>query len=127
MLNLILSNLCNVGIAVALLIVAWLANFALSLYYNITLLKENWDRKKFLVGAGKLLSVCIGIALLTVAITALPEFFTRMGIEFPAGATDTVNIIVLITMFAVTAYKYITDAIETLKNILNYGGEEEDA
>ena len=38
MLNLILSNLCNVGVAVALLIVAWLANFALSLYYNITLL-----------------------------------------------------------------------------------------
>ena len=127
MLNLILSNLCNVGVAVALLIVAWLANFSLSLYYNITLLKENWDRKKFLVGTGKLLSVCIGIALLTVAITALPVFFARMGIELPAGASDTVNIIVLITMFAVTAYKYITDAIETLKNILNYGGEEEDA
>ena len=127
MLNLILSNLCNVGVAVALLIVAWLANFSLSLYYNITLLKENWDRKKFLFGAGKLLSVCIGIALLTVAITALPEFFARMGIELPAGAADTVNIIVLITMFAVTAYKYMTDAIETLKNILNYGGEEEDA
>lgn len=127
MLNLILSNLCNVGVAVALLIVAWLANFALSSYYNITLLRTNWDRKKFLTGAGKLLSVCIGIALLTVAMTALPEFFTRMGIELPAGATDTVNIIVIVTMFTVTAYKYITDAIETLKNILNYGGEEEDA
>lgn len=127
MINIILTNLSHVGIAIALLAVAWLANFALSLYYNISVLQENWNRKKFITGAARLGAVCIGIALLTVVITALPVFFDYVGINLPDGTTDAVNIIVIITLFAYTAIKYVKDAVDTLKGILNYGGGENNA
>lgn len=120
MLELLLSNLIYIGLAMALLAVVWLSNFVLSLYYNIKLLSEPFDVKRVKSGILKLLSTIIGTGLLVVAITFVPIYLNAVGVEIAKDFTQFFSILTIVAIFTKSIYFYIKQAYDTLNGILDF-------
>ena len=122
MLELLLSNLIYIGLAMGLLAVCWLANFVLSLFYNVKLLSEPFDIKRIKSGILKLLSTIIGTGLLVVAITFVPIYLNVVGVEIAEDFTQFFSILTIVAIFTRSIYFYIKQAYETLNGILDFKG-----
>ena len=79
MFNALLENLTNIGWAMLIFLCAYLANVAFSLWYNIKIRKEDFDREKLIASGLKILVFVVGLTLLCTAITALPIFANEVG------------------------------------------------
>lgn len=77
MFNALLENLTNIGWAMLIFLCAYLANVAFSLWYNIKIRKEDFDREKLIASGLKILVFVVGLTLLCTAITALPILQTK--------------------------------------------------
>lgn len=117
--EILLSNLTNVGFAVLLFIISYIANISLSLFYNVKINNEGFDKTKLITGLIKMFSVALGVALLAITITLLPIFLNHIGINIQEGFIESFSIITIISLFVNSIYKYIKEAYETLNNILN--------
>ena len=69
MLNAVLNNLINIGWAMLIFLCAYLSNVAFSLYYNIKVLLQPFDRQKMINSGLKVATFVVGLTLLCVAIT----------------------------------------------------------
>ena len=116
--EILITNLTNIGFAMALLSIAYVSNICFSLYYNIKISKESFDFNKLLNGVIKLIALCAGIATLAFVITLLPIYLTNIGIPIEEEFGNTFSIIAIISLFVQSIYKYIREAYETLSNIL---------
>ncbi|MFQ9772260.1 MAG: hypothetical protein ACLRX4_12390 [Oscillospiraceae bacterium] len=72
MLEAILNNLINIGWAMLIFLAAYLSNVAFSLYYNIVVLLQPFDKGKLINSGLKVATFVIGLTLLCVSITTLP-------------------------------------------------------
>lgn len=72
MLEAIMNNLINIGWAMLIFLAAYLSNVAFSLYYNIKILLQPFDREKAINSALKVAAFVVGLTLLCVSITTLP-------------------------------------------------------
>ena len=106
----------------ALLAVCWLANFVLSLFYNVKLLSEPFDPQRIKSGILKLLSTIIGTGLLVVAITFVPIYLDVVGVEIAEDFTQFFSILTIVAIFTRSIYFYIKQAYETLNGILDFKG-----
>ena len=79
MIDLLITNLTHIGIAVGLFAIAYFANICFSIYYNIKILQQDFDIIKLRNGILKLIAICLGISALTIVITLLPIFLEVMG------------------------------------------------
>ena len=61
MFNALLENLTNIGWAMLIFLCAYLANVAFSLWYNIKIRKEDFDRKKLIASGLKILVFVVGL------------------------------------------------------------------
>lgn len=113
----IISNLQNVGIGVLLFIVAYVSNMALSLYYNIKVLNEAFDKAKLINSALKVASFAIGTALLCVGITTIPAFASHVGFEIPAEYSTVFQDLAVLSVFIISACRYLLEAYQKLTNI----------
>ena len=68
MLNAVLNNLINIGWAMLIFLCAYLSNVAFSLYYNIKVLLQPFDRQKMINSGLKVATFVVGLTLLCVAI-----------------------------------------------------------
>ena len=103
MFNALLENLTNIGWAMLIFLCAYLANVAFSLWYNIKIRKEDFDRKKLIASGLKILVFIVGLTLLCTAITALP---------------------IIIGAVLLVSCKYIKEAFTKFVAILNTGSVE---
>ena len=78
MLNAVIENLINIGWAMLIFLSAYLANVAFSLWYNIKIQQQSFDKSKLIASALKVLTFVVGLTLLCVAITTLPLFATQV-------------------------------------------------
>lgn len=124
MLDIFMSNLSNVGIAVGLFIISYVANICFSIYYNTKILQQNFDKQKIINSILKLIAMSLGLIALTTVITFLPNYLTLMGLEIPQDFTESFGIITIITLFVSGIYKYIKEAFTTFQNILNPSEEK---
>lgn len=114
----ILLNLTYVGIGACLFLVSYLSNMTFSLYYNIKVLSQQFDKNKIINSAFRVASVTIGLALLCIAITTIPEFATYVGLEIPTEYTEIFSNLAILTLFVTSSCKYVAEAYNKFKKIL---------
>ena len=104
MLELIFCNLTRIGYAAVLLALVWLANFLLDIYYNIAVIHVSWNCKKCLDGIIRFAAVCMGVTLLTVAISTFPAFISMVGLTVPDEYVQAMSVLTIIAFFAKGIY-----------------------
>ena len=119
MFNALLENLTNIGWAMLIFLCAYLANVAFSLWYNIKIRKEDFDREKLIASGLKILVFVVGLTLLCTAITALPIFANEVGWTIPDEYTDIFADLVIIGAVLLVSCKYIKEAFTKFVAILN--------
>lgn len=116
--NILLENLTNTGIGVALYICAYLANMAFSLYYNIKILRQPYDPEKLKNSLIKVGTFAIGTFLLCVTVTTIPQFSNAVGFEIPTEYSEVFADLAIIGVFLYTACRYAFEAFSKMKAIL---------
>lgn len=116
--NELLTNLIYVAIGAGLFLVSYLSNMSFSLYYNIKILMQKFDKNKIINSALRVASITVGLALLCIAITTIPQFATYVGLEIPAEYINVFSNLAILTLFVTSAYKYVAEAYGKFKKIL---------
>lgn len=115
----IIHNLTNIGWAMLIFLSAYLANVAFSLWYNIKIQGDAFDKDKLVQSALKVLTFVVGLTLLCVAITTLPLFADQVGWSIPEEYSDIFADLVIIGAVLVVTCKYIKEAFSKFTAILN--------
>ena len=115
MLDIFISNLSDVSIAVGLFVASYIANMCFSIYYNTKILQQEFDKQKIINSVLKMIAMSVGLVALTTVITFLPNYLTMIGLEI----TESFNIIAIVSLFIGGVYKYIKEAFKTFQQILN--------
>ena len=125
MLEAVLNNLINIGWAMLIFLCAYLSNVAFSLYYNIKILLQPFNRDKAINSALKVTAFLVGLSLLCVAITTLPLYANQIGWAIPQEYSDLFADLIILGAVLVVSCKYILEAFTKFKNILEYKEETE--
>lgn len=125
MLNAVLNNLINIGWAMLIFLCAYLSNVAFSLYYNIKVLLQPFDRQKMINSGLKVATFVVGLTLLCVSITTLPLFAGQVGWAIPEEYTEIFTDIVIIGAVLLVSCKYIKEAYTKFNAILQAKGADE--
>ena len=112
-------NLENVGIGLAIFVIAYLANMCFSLFYNIKMLGENFDKSRIGSGILKAVVFVIGMALITIGVTGLPVFAEVAGFTIPDEYVEDFSVAVIVGMPLYVSVKYIKQAHDKMQNIFN--------
>lgn len=126
MLNSILENLISVGWSMLIFLAAYLANATFSLWYNIKLRKEPFDRAKLIASSIKIATFVIGLVLLCVSVTTLPLFANEIGWTVPQEYSDIFADLVIIGAVLLVSCKYIKEAFGKFTAILNAGTADDE-
>lgn len=116
----VLHNLVNIGWAMLIFLCAYLSNVAFSMYYNIKILLEPFDKEKIINSGLKVAAFVLGLTLLCTAITTLPLFADMVGWAIPADYADLFSDLVIIGAVLIVSCKYIVEAFTKFKAILDY-------
>lgn len=119
MLENLTQNLINIGWAMLIFLAAYLANVAFSLWYNIKIQHEAFDKEKLIASGLKILTFVVGLTLLCTAITALPLFAAQVGWAIPEEYSDLFADLVIIGAVLLVSCKYIKEAYTKFTAILN--------
>ena len=122
--NDILTNLTYVGIGAALFLAAYLSNMAFSLYYNIKILSEKFEKDKIIDSGLKVSAIIVGLVLLCISITSLPTFVDYVGLTIPQEYADIFSNLAILGLFVTSACKYVFEAYTKFKKILENGNAE---
>ena len=118
MMNAILNNLINIGWAMLIFLCAYLSNVAFSLYYNIKILLQPFDKQKMINSALKVAAFVVGLTLLCVSITALPIYADKLRWAIPEEYTEIFADLVIVGAVLMVSCKYIAEAFTKFKAIL---------
>lgn len=121
----IIQNLINVGWALLIFLAAYASNIIFSLWYNIKIQRESFEWSKLAAGAVKCFVFLLGLSLLCISVTALPQYATMIGWPVPEEFTDLFSDLVIIGAFLLVACRYIKEALTKLLAILNDPGSSD--
>lgn len=116
--TIVVANLEKVGIGVLLFLGAYLSNICLGVWRNVKIEGYDFDWKLIAQSAVKFVVLGIGIGLMSIVVSVLPEYMTYVGIDVTDEAMQIFDSIVIITAFMTAAIKYVKDAYTKLKDIL---------
>lgn len=117
--DLLLKNLCYVGVGVAIFVVAYLSNMLFGIWYNVKILEEAFDWKRIVKSLLKIIAVGVGIALLTVAVTLIVPFAQLTGMPIPEEYEEVVSIIAILIICLRASVTYIKEAWTKMNDIMN--------
>ena len=115
----VVANLEKVGIGVLLFLGAYLSNICLGVWRNVKIEGYDFDWKLIAQSAVKFVVLGIGIGLMSIVVSVLPEYMTYVGIDITDEAMQVFDSIVIVTAFMTAAVKYVKDAYAKLKDILS--------
>lgn len=104
---------------------AYLSNVAFSLYYNIKVLLQPFDKQKMINSGLKVATFVVGLTLLCVAITTLPIYADQLGWAIPEEYTEIFADLVIVGAVLMVSCKYIAEAFTKFKAILQVKGDTE--
>lgn len=116
--TIVVANLEKVGIGVLLFLGAYLSNICLGVWRNVKIEGYDFDWKLIAQSAVKFVVLGIGIGLMSIVVSVLPEYMTYVGIDITEEAMQVFDSIVIVTAFMTAAVKYVKDAYTKLKDIL---------
>lgn len=112
-------DLINVGYAYIVFLLAYVANILFSLYYNIKINGEDFNKYALLASCKKAAVFVLATFALVVAVDAALLYFATYAPELSEMAKDTVTIIMVVSTIGRAALKYIVEAYNTFINVLN--------
>ena len=116
--TIVVANIEKVGIGVLLFLGAYLSNICLGVWRNVKIEGYDFDWKLIAQSAVKFIVLGIGIGLMSIVVSILPEYMTYVGIDITDEAMQVFDSIVIVTAFMTAAVKYVKDAYTKLKDIL---------
>ena len=120
MFDLILENLKNTGFAMLLFVGAYIANMIFSLWYNLDIVKEEFDKNRILKSVIKIIAFSVGLAVLVTTITAIPLFCDYIGLNLPSEYIDVFTNLSIIGVAVYVSCKYLIEAFQKFTKILGY-------
>lgn len=117
--NIIIDNLEKVGFGALLFLMAYVSNMLLGAWRNVKIEGFDFDWKLIANSAVKFVVLCIGIALLSIVVSVLPAFMTYVGIEIDPDTMQVLDSVVIISAFVVACGRYVIEAYNKLKEILD--------
>lgn len=115
----ILINLEKVGIGAALFLGAYISNILFGIWKNVKISGYAFNWRLILESALKYIILGVGIAMLSVVISAVPQYATYVGIEIGQDTIELIDSIVIIGAFLTATLRYAVDSISKLKDILS--------
>ena len=122
--QIVLANLQNVGIGLAIFVAAYLSNMSFGLYYNIKILGQEFEWSKILASVLKILAFGVGTCLLTLAISAIVPWAIANGLTIPEEYSTVIQTVAILGICLTGTIKYIVEAFTKMKDILNSGKNE---
>lgn len=119
--SLMLENLTNAGIGILIFLLGYIANVSFSLYYNIKVLGQSFNKEQMWNSFLRIVTFAVGICCLVVVITALPLFANYMGLPLPDEFVNNLTMVAIIGFPLYLASKYALMAFEKMKKILESG------
>lgn len=117
--TLVLLNLEKVGFGVAIFLGAYLSNICLGIWRNVKIEGYEFDWKMIGQSALKFVVLGLGISLMSIVVSVLPEYMTYVGIDIADETMQVMDGIVIVTAFVAAACTYVKDAFQKLKDILS--------
>ena len=117
--NLILHNLTIVGLCLSTLVIFYISNILFSLWYNLQELNHNFDKSKLILSGIKILMFIFALGLLSIGITITPVIFQYAGLEISKEVQELATQSAITVVIMSVAIKYLVEAINKLKKILN--------
>ena len=117
--TLVLLNLEKVGFGVAIFLGAYLSNICLGIWRNVKIEGYEFDWKLIGQSVLKFIVLGLGISLMSIVVSALPEYMTYIGVDIADETMQVMDGIVIVTAFVTAACKYVKDAFQKLKDILS--------
>ena len=117
--TLVLLNLEKVGFGVAIFLGAYLSNICLGIWRNVKIEGYEFDWKMIGQSVLKFIVLGLGISLMSIVVSVLPEYMTYVGVDIADEAMQVMDGIVIVTAFVTAACKYVKDAFQKLKDILS--------
>lgn len=117
-LTLVVCNLEKVGIGVVLFACAYISNILLGVWRNVRIDGMQFDWKLLADSALKFAVLGLGIAILSITVSIVPQYASFIGLEFAPETLEIIDSAVIIGSFLYATVRYVTDAIGKLKQIL---------
>lgn len=115
----ILVNLEKVGIGAALFLGAYISNILFGIWKNVKISGYAFNWRLILESALKYIILGVGIAMLSIVISAVPQYATYVGIEIGQDTIELIDSVVIIGAFLTATLRYSVDSISKLKDILS--------
>ena len=118
LMSIVIANLEKVGIGVLLFLGAYLSNICLGAWRSVKIEGYDFDWKLIAQSAVKFIVLGVGIGLMSIVVSILPEYMTYVGIVIEDETMNVLDSIVIITAFVMACGRYVKDAYSKLKEIL---------
>ena len=118
LLNIVLTNLEQVGIGVVLFLGAYLSNMGLGAWRSVKVNGYDFEWKLIVESVVKFLVLGVSIALLSVVVATIPLYATYIGIDLSEETVSTIDSVVIVASFMTATVRYITDSLTKFKDIL---------
>ena len=115
---LVLTNFEKIGIGVGIFLCAYVSNMGLGAWKNVKIDGSTFDWKLMGQSAAKFIVLGLSLSLLSMAISVLPAYVTYIGIEMEPETMNTIDSLVITSVFLSATIRYITDSISKVKTIL---------
>ena len=123
--NIMLENMLvaieYAAIGVVLFLVSYVSNMCFSIYYNIKILGQTFNKQKIFDSGFKIATFGIGTLLMTIATVGIPEFASITGIQLPEEYVKVFSTLAISAVFIICSCKYILEAYSKFKKILEQG------
>ena len=123
--NIMLENMLvaieYAAIGVVLFLVSYVSHMCFSLYYNIKILGQTFNKQKIFDSGFKIATFGIGTLLMTIATVGIPEFASITGIQLPEEYVKVFSTLAISAVFIICSCKYILEAYGKFKKILEQG------
>lgn len=116
--NLVIMNLEKVGIGIAIFALAYVSNIFLGVWRNVRIDGMNFDWKLLAESVLKFVVLGLGIAILSVTVSILPQYAAFVGLEIASETMEIIDSVVIVGAFLYATVRYVIDAIGKLKQIL---------
>ena len=113
----VLESLKNISASLGIFCLFWMANFSLSMYYNIDVLQESFDKDRMISGIKKLIMVGLGMLFLVLGITLLPQFMNHVGFIVDEQWVELFDRLGILSIIITSCLTYGKQSVTTLKDI----------
>lgn len=125
MLNAVLNNLINIGWAMLIFLCAYLSNVAFSLYYNIKVLLQPFDRQKMINSGLKVATFVVGLTFALCSNHHPSDLCRSAWVGNPGRIHRNFCDLVIVGAVLMVSCKYIAEAFTKFRAILQVKGDTE--